>query len=87
MGTPVVLDGSRFAAASSATQRRGEAEISPHEVEIGRCLEDQAVAASGTDPEERAAEKQRIRATVDELTGEVERRRSGPKRWCWPRHR
>lgn len=78
-GRFVALDGSRFSAASSAKkrQKRGEieAEITAHEAEISRYLDDLAKADAATDPDEVEAEKARIRAAVEELQGKVEQKR------------
>jgi transposase len=78
-GRVVAVDGSRFAAASSAKKRQKrdevEAEIAEHEIEIGRYLEDLAAADAATDAADVAAEKARIKAAVEELQGVVERKR------------
>ncbi len=78
-GRVVALDGSRFAAASSARKRQQReqvaAEIAAHEAAIGRYLEELATADEATDPDEVEAEKARIRAAVEELQSEVGQKR------------
>jgi transposase len=79
-GRVVAVDGSRFAAVSSARQRQKraavEAEIAEQEREIARYLGDLAAADAATDPAEIEAERTRVRAAVEELQSLVSRKRS-----------
>ncbi len=78
-GRVVAVDGSRFAAASSARKRQQrsavEAEIAAHEAEIERYLGAVAEADAATDEAEIEAERARVLAAVEELQSAVEKKR------------
>lgn len=79
-GRVVAVDGSRFAAASSAKKRQQraaiEAEIAAHEAEIEGYLEAVAKADAATDEAEIEAERARMRAAVEELQSAVGKKRA-----------